>query len=367
MYFYGLQNFFFLLIMIAMLNSGHIDIYTVYKQCLEKCSSKVISTTQHKCSVFQLFTDQLARNILGCDNRVCKLSVSFASLDLSSRRLSAGSPHQAVACLGLCVGSLSDAGSRGKPHGARTGSSRPLLHRVGSSSKPDAETACSLLVLWEQVSGNRARHCPSGGCQSLEICWTDHHGRGLKWVAGALPVVPLNTVELICVLPLWVVHSIQVGRTTGIKPPACEREAQKELGARQPWLSHLWVGNASSSESHIPGLWSMCPEPLLSVGRAAWQRGAWLSISALVGPWLPKAHVLRSSLTSLCCGEGPVTRRTWLGEPGDSWKWGRVRTWRMGGWVSWGQAHHLSCPSHTVDQTDSGCPSTTKKVFLLKA
>lgn len=34
-----------------MLNLGHIDIDTVYKQCLEKCSSKVISTTQHKCSV----------------------------------------------------------------------------------------------------------------------------------------------------------------------------------------------------------------------------------------------------------------------------------------------------------------------------
>lgn len=129
MYFYGLQNFFFLLIMIAMLNLGHIDIYTVYKQCLEKCSSKVISTTQHKCSVFQLFTDHLAHNILGCDNRVCKLSVSFASLNLSPRRLSAGSPHQAVACLGLCVGSLSDAGSRDKPHGACTGSSRPLPHR----------------------------------------------------------------------------------------------------------------------------------------------------------------------------------------------------------------------------------------------
>lgn len=120
MYFYGLQNFFFLLIMIAMLNSGHIDIYTVYKQCLEKCSSKVISTIRHKCSVFQLFTDQLAHNILGCDNRVCKLSVSFAGLELSSQRLSAGSPHQAVACVGLCVSSLSGVGSRGKPHRPRT-------------------------------------------------------------------------------------------------------------------------------------------------------------------------------------------------------------------------------------------------------
>lgn len=131
MYFYGLQNFFFLLIMIAMLNSGHIDIYTVYKQCLEKCSSKVISTIRHKCSVFQLFTDQLAHNILGCDNRVCKLSVSFAGLELSSRRLSAGSPHQAVACLGLCVVSPSDAGSRGKPHRARTELTGPFRTESG--------------------------------------------------------------------------------------------------------------------------------------------------------------------------------------------------------------------------------------------
>lgn len=37
--------------------------------------------------------------------------------------------------------------------------------------------------------------------------------------------------------------------------------------------------------------------------------GAWLSTSALVGPWLPKAHVLRNLLTPLCCGEGPVTRQ----------------------------------------------------------
>ena len=155
MYFYDLQNFFFLLIMIAMLSSGHIDIYTVYKQCLEKCSSKVISTTQHKCSVFQLFTDQLARNILGCDNRVCKLSVSFASLDLSSQRLSARSPHQAVACLGLCVGSLSDAGSRGKPHGARTGSSRPLPHRKRAVRPSRMRRQCAVFSalgasLWKQ-------------------------------------------------------------------------------------------------------------------------------------------------------------------------------------------------------------------------
>lgn len=105
--------------MIVVLNSGHMDIYTVYKQCSEECSSKVISTIWHKCSVFQLFTDRLAHNILGCDNRACKLSVSFASLNLSSRRLSTRSPCQAVARWGLCFGSLSDAGLRGDVDGAR--------------------------------------------------------------------------------------------------------------------------------------------------------------------------------------------------------------------------------------------------------
>lgn len=57
----------------------------------------------------------------------------------------------------------------------------------------------------------------------LEICWPDHHGRGLERVAGPLPVVPLDTVELIRILLLWVVLSIQVGRTTCVEPPAsCE-------------------------------------------------------------------------------------------------------------------------------------------------
>lgn len=79
-HFYGLENLFFLLIMIVMLDSGHMHIYTIYKQCLEEYSSKIISTLQHKCSAFQLFIDELAHNILGCDSRVCELSVSFASL-----------------------------------------------------------------------------------------------------------------------------------------------------------------------------------------------------------------------------------------------------------------------------------------------
>lgn len=43
-HFYGLENLFFLLIMIVMLDSGHMHIYTIYKQCLEEYSSKIIST-----------------------------------------------------------------------------------------------------------------------------------------------------------------------------------------------------------------------------------------------------------------------------------------------------------------------------------
>ena len=38
----------------------------------------------------------------------------------------------------------------------------------------------------------------------------------------------------------------------------------------------------------------------------------------------------------------------------------------MGGWVSWGQAHHPSCPSHTVDQTDSGCPPANKESLFVE-
>ena len=39
----------------------------------------------------------------------------------------------------------------------------------------------------------------------------------------------------------------------------------------------------------------------------------------------------------------------------------------MGGWVSWGQAHHPSCPSHTVDQTDSGCPPANKESLFVES
>lgn len=66
----------------------------------------------------------------------------------------------------------------------------------------------------------------------LEICRPNHHGCGLERVAGPLPVVPLDTVELICALLLWIVLSVQVGRTTCIKPPSCESETE---GVRSGW------------------------------------------------------------------------------------------------------------------------------------
>lgn len=79
----------------------------------------------------------------------------------------------------------------------------------------------------------------------LEICWPDHHGRGLERVARPLPVVPLDSVELIRILLLWVVLSIQVGRTTCVEPPACEIQTQMQSG----------LGNHSStglSWAHTP-------------------------------------------------------------------------------------------------------------------
>lgn len=47
-----------------MLNSGHMGIYTIYKQYLEGRSSKVISTAWRESSVFQLFTDELDTTFL---------------------------------------------------------------------------------------------------------------------------------------------------------------------------------------------------------------------------------------------------------------------------------------------------------------
>lgn len=52
-----------------------------------------------------------------------------------------------------------------------------------------------------------------------EVQGADHHDGGSQRVAGALEVVPLDTVQLANVLPLGEVHAVKVGRATRIKPP----------------------------------------------------------------------------------------------------------------------------------------------------
>lgn len=101
--------------------------------------------------------------------------------------------------------------------------------------------------------GRLAGGCVSGlwdtGCvgSPSEVCRPDHHGCGLERVAGPLPVVPLDAVELVCALLLWVVHPVEVGRTAGVEPPACEHKTQQRLGARRP-PSHHEAG-------HQPARW----------------------------------------------------------------------------------------------------------------
>lgn len=105
-----------------------------------------------------------------------------------------------------------------------------------------------------------AGHHSSGARRHLEVRRPDHHGCGLERVARSFPVVPLNPVELICVLPLWVVHSVQVGRTACIKPPACGRQTQ-ELGTGEPPPPHVGWKRPRTASRHSPAL--------LGVGRTA--------------------------------------------------------------------------------------------------
>lgn len=53
----------------------------------------------------------------------------------------------------------------------------------------------------------------------LEVVGPHHHGGGAQGVAWAFEVVPLDAVELPDVVADNVVHTVQVGETTGIKPP----------------------------------------------------------------------------------------------------------------------------------------------------
>lgn len=53
----------------------------------------------------------------------------------------------------------------------------------------------------------------------LEVVGSYHHGGGAQGVAGASEVVPLDPVELPDVVADRVVDTVQVGETTGVKPP----------------------------------------------------------------------------------------------------------------------------------------------------
>lgn len=69
-----------------------------------------------------------------------------------------------------------------------------------------------------------------------EVQRADHHGRGSQWVAGALEVVPLDTVQLPYMLSLSEVHAVEVGRATSIKPPTWtenEEHDKVNIGSRE--------------------------------------------------------------------------------------------------------------------------------------
>ena len=55
--------------------------------------------------------------------------------------------------------------------------------------------------------------------RTWEVYRSDHYLGGLQWVAWAFPVVPFYSIEAIRVLALLVIHSIQIGWATGVKPP----------------------------------------------------------------------------------------------------------------------------------------------------
>lgn len=180
-----------------------------------------------QCSGFQLFTDELAHGILGCDNNVCKLSVLFAGVNSCSQSRSTGSQGEGSGCAlvrrGRQVCVVTSLGSSlGMPESRFCGGRGAARGRVSE--------------LWDAVYAGS----PS------EVRRPDHHGCGLERVAGPLPVVPLDAVELVCALPPRVVHPVEVGRTTGIEPPACESKTQKGLGTRWPQLSHREAGTPAN-------------------------------------------------------------------------------------------------------------------------
>ena len=59
-----------------------------------------------------------------------------------------------------------------------------------------------------------------GGGVMLEVVGAYHHGGGLQGVARPSEVMPLDAVELPDVMADGVINPVQVGETTGVKPPA---------------------------------------------------------------------------------------------------------------------------------------------------
>lgn len=52
----------------------------------------------------------------------------------------------------------------------------------------------------------------------------DHHGGVLEGVVRTFPVVPLDAVKWNFLRPVRVIHAIQVGRATCLKPPSCRQK-----------------------------------------------------------------------------------------------------------------------------------------------
>lgn len=61
----------------------------------------------------------------------------------------------------------------------------------------------------------------------LEVIGSYHHGGRAQGVAGTSEVMPLDAVKLSDVVSDGVVDTVQVGETTSVKPPACQREGRR--------------------------------------------------------------------------------------------------------------------------------------------
>lgn len=74
----------------------------------------------------------------------------------------------------------------------------------------------------------------------LEVIGSYHHGGGAKGVAGAFEVVPFDAIELPDVVSNSVVDTVQVGETTGVKPPTWWKEGRRK-GKRKRAGGKRWI------------------------------------------------------------------------------------------------------------------------------